>query len=429
MLFNLDFADKIMEHYNLDALIAVKTQTLKYLGFDFWYSTAEEWMVKPGGNDKNAIINFCIIPHNRKPVYILAAMSLDFLKDFNRKDFGQESPNYEIVLFGQFNNLDEYEKSTTGKFEFLNESEQKISKLMIRDGVFDNSFTALYATLDKLNLGTGKIGLETGGISEKTFGAIKKKLESCSIFRADELFRLVRMIKTGEEIKIIEKCSEINETALLKSIETLKNSGSLADASTKYKKVVFEESALFEHYIVGSYGLGNFNGSDYQVGKKMVFGLDTGAVYKNYTSDTGLTIFTGDCNKKYSDEYQKILEVISAGVNSTAPGVKCSAIYKNMEKIKDKHGLSNLSMSGHGIGLSFTEYPKINENLNYSYNDGFSKRSADFFLEKDMVFNLEVTSHDFGEKTIHIEKTLFVTENGFKELKFQDRSKPVNIKI
>jgi len=63
----------------------------------------------------------------------------------------------------------------------------------------------------------------------------------------------------------------------------------------------------------------------------------------------------------------------------------------------------------------------------YFYNDGFSERGADFTLEKDIVFNLEVTNHDFGEKTIHIEKTLFVTDNGFRELKFQDRLKPLEI--
>ena len=100
-----------------------------------------------------------------------------------------------------------------------------------------------------------------------------------------------------------------------------------------------------------------------------------------------------------------------------------------MEKIRNKHNLYNLTLSGHGIGLSFTEYPKINEILDYNYNDGFSKRSADFTIEKDMVFNLEVTNHAFGEKTMHIERTLFVTDNGFKTLKFQDRSIPFDIKI
>jgi Xaa-Pro dipeptidase len=424
MVFNLDFANKIMEDYKLDALIATKVQTLKYLGFDFWYSTAEEWMTKPGGSDKNAIINFCVIPHNKKPVYILIAMSIAFLKDFNKNP-----SDYEVVLFGHFNNLDEKKKSLKGKLEFLNGTEQKVSDCMIKNEIFEDSLSALFHTFSKLNLNSSRIGLESGGISENTFEDINKNLKSCSIYKADELFRLIRMIKSQEELKIIKECSEINEAALLESIKSIKISKSLKDAYIKYNKIIFDKSALFEHYIVGSYGLGNFVGSDYFVGKKMICGLDTGAIYKNYVSDAGLTLFIGACDKKYYDEYKKTLEVIEAGLNSVTPGVKCSIIYKNMETIRNKHNLDNLSLSGHGIGLSFTEYPKINRELDYYYNDGFSKKSADFTIEKDMVFNLEVTNHDFGEKTIHIEKTIFVTENGFKEPGFQDRSKPVDIKI
>jgi Xaa-Pro dipeptidase len=424
MVFNLGFANKIMEDYKLDALIATKVQTLKYLGFDFWYSTAEEWMTKPGGSDKNAIVNFCIIPYKKKPVYILIAMSIAFLKDFNKK-----SSDYEVVLFGHFNNLDEKKKSLKVKLEFLNNAEQKVSKCMMKDEIFENSLSALYHTFNKLNLNNSRIGLEFGGISENTFEDINKNLKSCRIYGADELFRLIRMIKTQEELKIIGECAEINEAALLESIKSIKSSKSLNDAYLQYNKTIFDKSALFEHYIVGSYGLGNFIGSDYFIGKQMICGLDTGAVYKNYVSDAGLTLFVGDCDKKFYDEYKKTHEVIEAGLNSITPGVKCSIIYKNMETMRNKYNLNNLSLSGHGIGLSFTEYPKINKKLDYYYNDGFSKKSADFTIEKDMVFNLEVTNHDFGEKTIHIEKTIFVTENGFEEPIFQNRSKPVGIKI
>lgn len=422
MAFNLDFANKIMEDYKLDAIIATKVQTLKYLGFDFWYSSAEEWMTKPGGSDKNAIINFCIIPYKKKPVYILIAMSIPFLKDFDQK-----SSDYEIVLFSHFNNLDEKKKSLKDKPEFLNISEKKVSEYMIKDGIFKNSLSALYHTFNELNLNNSRIGLESGGINEKTLEDINRNLKSCSIFKADELFRLIRMIKSQKELKIIAECAEINETALFESIKSIKCSKSLNDAYLKYNKIIFDKSALFEHYIVGSFGLGNFDGGDYFVGEKMVCGLDTGAVYKNYVSDAGLTLFIGNCDKKYYDEYKKTLEVIDTGLNSVTPGVKCSVIYKNMERIRNKYNLNNLSLSGHGIGLSFTEYPKINENLDYNYNDGFSKRSADFIIEKNMVFNLEVTNHDFCEKTIHIEKTLFVTDNGFKLPNLQDRSKPVEI--
>ncbi len=42
MSYNLDFANKIIKNYKLDALIATEVQTLKYFEFDFWVNSAKE---------------------------------------------------------------------------------------------------------------------------------------------------------------------------------------------------------------------------------------------------------------------------------------------------------------------------------------------------------------------------------------------------
>jgi len=419
MPYNLDFANKIIKNYKLDALIATDVQTLKYFEFDFWVNSAKEWMFTPGGSNKNAINNFCIIQYNKKPVYVLVSSAATFLKNFEKKI------SSEVILFQHFNDLDEKKN----RLEFKNKKEQKISNIMIKDGIFENSISALCDTLKKLNLDSSRIGLEISGISKKALEDIKMNLRFCNIYKADELFRLIRMVKTKEELKIIKECSEITELALLKSIESIKSSESLSNAYLNYNKTIFEKSALFEHYTVFPYGLGLFDGRDYIIGNEMICGIDVGSVYKNYVSDTGLTLFIGNCGRNYYDEYKKILTVMEAGLNSVIPGDKCSKIYKSMGKKRNEYNLNNLLFGGHGIGLSFREYPIIKKELDFYYDDGFSKKSADFTIEKNMVFNIEATNYGFNEKTIHIEKTLFVADNGFEELKFQNRSKPLNIKI
>ena len=71
--------------------------------------------------------------------------------------------------------------------------------------------------------------------------------------------------------------------------------------------------------------------------------------------------------------------------------------------------------------------PKITSKLNYNYDNGFEKVNADFYIEKNMVINLEISLYDLGYKTLHIEKTVYVVENGFKDIVNQNRTVPLII--
>ena len=199
------------------------------------------------------------------------------------------------------------------------------------------------------------------------------------------------------------------------------------DIKKKYKEIVFKEDAVYEHFFIFPNGLGMNDNDSYIIENNKIMGFDAGIIYKKYISDAGLTLFNGQYNKNDLETYKKLFAIIESGVQKIKPGAKCLDIYKAMVETRDRYGLKNAFFEGHGIGLSFREYPVINGNIDYQFHDGFADRSANFTLEKNMVFNFELGMHIPNIKTFQIEKTFVVSENAYREFDFQNRSEPLFI--
>jgi len=124
--------------------------------------------------------------------------------------------------------------------------------------------------------------------------------------------------------------------------------------------------------------------------------------------------------------FKRIYEGITIGLDSIKPRVKCSEINDRIIGYLEKCNISNTDTHGHGIGLQPGEYPVIASNiLNYTYFDGFETRNADFYLEENMVINLEIPYYIFGEGSYIVEVSALVANNGFKRLTPQKRDYPI----
>jgi len=413
MFFNLDYANKLMETYKLDALIATDCDTLKYLGYDAWINYTKEWMFKPGGDIAGAINNFCIIPLKNEPVYLLSADLFTFLENFNSKI---------VYVYGDFKD----KESKVEKNILLQSIDRKINNVFER-GVSNNLINALKLIFKKNNLLNSRIGIEKIGLNKDLFENIKILFSKCEFIDATEIFRILRMIKTQNELENIKKCAKITENAAIKSIQKIKPGNIFGDTIKTFNKAIMKENAVFDHYILLPKGLGCLSCEDYIIENNSIFGIDVGAFLNNYVSDTALTIFIGTYSRKDIDIYKKLLEIMDNGFKSAKPGVFCSDIFHSMKAVQKKYNLSKSIFEGHGIGISCREYPIINKNLKYSYYDGVLERKADFIIEENMVFNIEVAWHIFNIKTFQIEKTFIITGLGCEELEFQDRIEPIYI--
>ena len=415
-MLDLGFKDDVekiyeyMEEYGLAAIIITNPESMKYLGYDMWFDSVKEWMTRSGGSNNIGSSNMCVVPLKEKPVYILSSFSLSFSKD----------NHFRILPYGKF-----FDPGNGIDHKFDGES-KKIFNILSGD-VFDDPYEALDHALSDLDLKQVRLAVEYDGINFSHKKAIDNKLKNCEILNDSEILRLARMIKTEEEISLIKKCFEITEKSFLETVNLIASGVRLKELHNSFKESVGKDGATVQHLSLMQRGLGMTENSEYRFDSNMIMGLDAGITYRKYISDTGLTVFWGSFSDSELQIYKKLLSIIEAGFSSIKPGVRCLEVYKKMLSKSIEQNINNAIFEGHGVGLNFREYPFINGNLEYQYNNGFNDISANFIIEESMIINLEIGCHFLGKKTFQIEQTILVTVNGAEPIVMQDRDLPISI--
>ncbi|MHB8279494.1 MAG: M24 family metallopeptidase [Candidatus Humimicrobiaceae bacterium] len=415
MLFNLEVANALMEKYKIDGLLFIDPDSLSYFGYNFFFNSVKEWMLKPGGTSSHGVINFCFLPYKKKPIYILNAYNVSSL-------LTKEEEIGEVAVYSPFTNTDRVEKLVN---DFKNPLDFKINQIF--KNIFNNRLEALEYVLVKYNLKKSKIAIEQDGINVLLVDEIKNRFTCCKFFNGSEIIRLIRMIKTDDELDIMKECFSITEKAFIESLKLLKPNSNLGYLKNHFRYIIERNKAAYDHFFIIPNGLGIIEQDSYVIEENKIMGFDSGIIFDGYISDTGVTLFNGKYEKKYIEIYKKLIDIIESGIGLVRPGISCSKIYKEMVNKRNQCNLLNVIFEGHGVGRSFREYPVINGNLGNNYNNGFENISDDFTIEKNMVINFELCANYFNENSFQIEKTAIVTNNGCNNLEFQNRTEPVFI--
>jgi len=226
---------------------------------------------------------------------------------------------------------------------------------------------------------------------------------------------------------LIENCFRITENAFLKALNDIEPNTVLENLKNVFKNEIYRDDAIYEHFFIFPKGLGMTDQNGFVIEKNNVLGFDVGIISDGYISDTGMTVFFGQYQKDDLEIYKNLFEMIETGVQSVKPGVRCSSVYKKMVEKMGSYKFSGNTFEGHGVGMSFREYPAINSNIGYEYSNGFENISSDFIIEKGMVINFETSYNVFDQKTFQVEKTVIVTDKGADSFTFQNRQQPVFI--
>jgi len=240
------------------------------------------------------------------------------------------------------------------------------------------------------------------------------------------LVRLIRMIKTEDEIALLKRSAEINEMAIRAAAGEITENKTFGDALAAFNTTSEKNGALPQHCIFAANGFGVGVDREYVFRKGQCVLIDSGVYYKNYLSDTGTSVMTEPIGKKYKEVFKYLYETVNAGLDHVRPGAKCSRINDAMVDYLRSKNVHISDTHGHGIGLQPSEYPIIaSGRLDYTYNNGFEEQSADFSLEKNMVICLEVPVYLFGEASYIVEVCVIVTENGYSPITKQERAMPI----
>lgn len=156
-----------------------------------------------------------------------------------------------------------------------------------------------------------------------------------------------------------------------------------------------------------------------------VVGIDLGAKYQGYYSDTAATICVGHKDERINRLLEGTHEALMAALKVVCPGVRVGDIEEATGKVLKKYNLSPvLSLCGHGIGRDLHEEPSIK-------SDG--KAGTGEVLKAGMALAIEpmatlgrgevyskkdgwtVLTKD-GSLSAHFEHTIVVTPSGARLL-------------
>ena len=411
MLLNKQRASEYMQRYELDALIATSPINIRYFtDYHCWLDPImKEYMMVPGASS-NLSQQYAVFPSGGEPALVVAPIFAVNATDLWIKDlytFGDAGLDGSVAPA--------VSNDTVRRFIGMS-----------HDGYRNASATeALLEVLKDRGLNKARIGLELEGLPEQVEDAIVQSLPRVQIRDCSNLIRLIRMVKSQEEIARLRKAAEIGEIAGMESLNMARAGCPMAELAQHYRARIGEMGADFDHFAFGIQGLGIATEPYYVLSDDDVLYTDYGCIYRGYFSDTGTTLAMHKLPSPLRDRFDALRACMDAGEDAIRPGVEASKVRGAMWRVLNEHDYTACFPHGHGVGLEVRDYPIIVENNGLHIRDDCVDISSDLPLEKDMVINLEAGMFLPGVGSLQIEQTFIVTAAGSRPLVLQHRTQPL----
>lgn len=265
-----------------------------------------------------------------------------------------------------------------------------------------------------------KLHFDPNDFSVAAFEALSLKLD-IKFIQNPNFSKHKRIIKTEDEIKLIQKAMELGRDGFVKFAEYVVNDGFgkseqyLAYMAQTFLSQSGKYDLSFEPIIAinenGAKPHANPSEKIYQSGDLLLF--DGGIKFERYCSDRTVTfgedfskldLFQREqifSNKERQKVYDIVLKAQQTQIKSAKIGMKASKLDKIGREIIDKAGYGKyfVHSTGHGVGLDIHEYPNIS-------------RRSDFVLEENMVFTIEPGIYLPNEFGVRIEDTAVLKKDG-----------------
>lgn len=282
----------------------------------------------------------------------------------------------------------------------------------------------LVGLLKEMGLANARLGVEMEGLSVRRKEELGAALGHCEIRDCSNLLRLVRMVKSEQELRLVARSAEINEGALMAGLAEARAGVSVVDLIRDYRISIAAHDASLDHYAYSIDGLGVATQGDYVLRQGDVMFVDTGCIYEHQFSDTGTTLFVGSPPDELVGCFTALGEAIDAGQAAATVGAAASSVYEAVARVIDGHGLA-AAVQGHSLGLDVREYPMVFPNKGGRIRDECVDVESDVRLEAGMVFNMETPLFLPPAGALQLEKTFVMTPQGCKPIIQQDRTLPV----
>ena len=413
MLFNRARAIEYMREYGLDVLVATSPVNITYFtDYYCWIDPLfKEYMMVPGAS-ANLAQAYAVFPLEGEPALVVNPLFAANTADLWVKD---------LHIFG-----------SAGLDDSLPAGELPRSLLRFQEllqAPHDNATPtdALLSILNQRGLTDARIGLEMEGLPPETNELIRRALPGASLRNCADLIRMIRMVKSAEEIQRLTRSAEINEQAAMETLAIARPGRPVSEMADHYRALAAQMGADFDHFAFGVRGLGMTTETNYQLAADDVLYVDYGCIYRYCFSDSGTTLAMGELPGELSERHAALRAGMDAGEEALRPGAKASTVADAMVAALHDRGITASFPHGHGVGLEVRDYPVLVPDNGLRIKDDCVDLPSDLTLEADMVLNLEAPLFMPGVGSLHIEQSYVVTPQGSRPLVEQQRRRPVVI--
>jgi len=274
--------------------------------------------------------------------------------------------------------------------------------------VIDYGKKGLYTTLNELLKKDQviRLGFEAEGITYAQYDQYKEKLEVKELVPICNWIESLRMIKSEDEIRCIQKAASIADQAFTHILSFIKVGVSEKDIALElefFMKKQGAENLSFDTIVASGVRSSLPHGAP--TDKKIQSGdfvtMDFGCIYQGYCSDMTRTVVVGKANEKQKKIYHIVLEAQEKALKNLKAqktGKEIDTIARNIISEQGYgdyfgHGL------GHSVGLEIHESPRLSIN-------------EETILKPNMSMTVEpgIYIPDFGG--VRIEDLVIITEDG-----------------
>ena len=406
MYLNEDRARGFMEEHNIDTLVASTPENVTYV--------AGTW----GWSNKVYVYSvhmFAVFPRDTgtSPAMIVPGQEVTYVSM-------QQSWIKDLYTFGGRSALIQPPGVTAQTPE-----EETFLGLYNNDARREKSpGAALALALRERGLDKGRIALDQERIMPNVRAQIEEALPGAELIDASGLFRLIRMVKSPDEIEAMRAAAALNEKACIAASEAVADGAVEREVASVFAAEVGRGGGKWQwfHLCSGRRSVAIFPPTDKKIAKGEMWKFDAGLHLGNYQADTGWGGVVGEPTKEQIDLWKATEAGFEAGLAEVKAGALGSTIYKAMLAASQGGGFPehNGNFAGHAIGLEQREVPYVLTNP-FPQNSEFLPPSSDFPLETGTTLCLENPMQIFGMGGTQIEKTVIVTETGYEFVYPQER--------
>lgn len=411
MLFNAERARVYMRDRGLDGLIATSPVNITYFtDYFIWIDgLMKAYMVRPGAS-ADLSQGYALFPRESEPALavtgaMLAVNGVDlWVKDLRISgDFGLD---WSVPPRPLSDRMD------------------RIYHLLQGAPDYTTTTQALVGALSDRELAAGTLGVEADGLTADRYRQLKEALPDARLLDCSNLIRLLRMVKTRDEIDRLTRAAEISETAAMTAMEQAKPGDNVQEVVHRFRAELGARGADLDHFAFGVHGLGIATEPDFILGDSDVEYVDWGCRYRSCYSDTGTTFAMRPLSADMQVRFDTLRASMDAGLAAIRPGISSSAVQAAMQEVVDEAGYS-MYPHGHGVGMEVRDYPVLAPDTGLRISDGCVDVPSDLPIEEDMVLNVEAPLSLAGVGSLHLEQSVVVTASGSRPLTEQRRDGPV----